>query len=313
MTIRNPNDRAIAQKILDAYPDRRLSKSTQAKYRALGKRYFLKHAAVTETSSKRTYYVRKAALTFYAVEMLRASLDTDDEKLFAQALSTLLKFHTEDVPGSAMRQGRKCPISNPQPVRGKRKSLQGLPQNWIDMMLANLSGPKRDWLLVLSAAGVRPQELANGVKVTPHKSGVIFEVLGAKTGKGYGQPVRQFYVVSKFATELAASGPQTITAISANAVSAFVSKLGRKIFKPHEAIESVSAYTFRHQFSADLKATNLLGDEISAILGHSVNDTKNHYGVRVQSRGSIKVKLLFATRPVKHVAKTPLHKASPTL
>lgn len=301
MTIRNLKDLAIAKKILAAYPHRNINANTRNRYMQTGAKFFRDHVGALNTHSKKTYYLRKAALTFYAIHMLDLAIVNDDEQLFHDALVTLKKFHTEDQPGDAIAQGKRCPIQDAKRTHGKRQSLSFLPDDWMEVMLKGVSGHHRLWLLLFSVGGVRPQEIVNGITVTPHHDGVILKVLGAKSAGKYGQPVREFYVKSWFAAELSLLGPQTISAGNASTVSSYVSKRGKKLFGDH--IDSASAYSYRHQFSANLKASDLSADEVSALLGHSVDDTKKHYGVRGQSRGTMKVKLLHASRPVKKVKK----------
>lgn len=305
MAIRNQHNLEIAKRILAAYPKRKLKAETQRKYMATGRQFFHDHEAVLNTRSKRTFYLRKAALNFYAINMLDLAIKTGDEKLFDDSLATLKKFFTEDAPGDAMARGGKCPIVNPAPTRGKRKSLAFIPSDWMEIMLEGVTGQHRQWLLLLSAAGVRPQEIENGITVTPHKTGVILTIHSAKSSGSYGQPLRVFYVESVFAHELAQGGEQFISAKTANSVSSYVSKLGRKVFGDRE--DSVSAYSYRSQFAANLKASDLSSDDVSAILGHSVDDTKKLYGIRSQSNGAVKATLIFATREVKRAIKsTPL-------
>ena len=48
----------------------------------------------------------------------------------------------------------------------------------------------------------------------------------------------------------------------------------------------VSAYSWRHQFSADLKRCGFASGEIAMALGHASDVTQRHYGAALQSKGT---------------------------
>jgi integrase len=168
----------------------------------------------------------------------------------------------------------------------------------------------RDWILLLAVAGMRPEEIAQGVKVQPIEGGVQLTIKGAKIDRGHGQPERIIAVNGALALLLAQGGSRTIEAPSANAVSNAAGRLGRKVFGERRT-HLVSAYSFRHQFASDLKASGLDGVTVSAVLGHSVNDTKKQYGTSKQARGLQTTRLISATRTVKVMKKSAFAQARP--
>ena len=288
----------LAKKLLKSYPERKVSQRTRERYLQTGAHHFCNHQSVIDTCKKATYYLRKAATTYYALEQLRYAIAHADEALLDTAVLTLGRFDTKLSGQSAINAGHKCPLKNTLPRCSKRQSLRGLPKNWRERLLAGVTGPIRQILLVLCAGGVRPEELASGVLVTPHEDGVILEVRGAKVSQSNGQPLRIIFVSSQFATELANGGKRVVSGPSANAISQAVGRQARKVFG--RRTHNVSAYSFRHQFAADLKsASNISDDDISAIMGHSASDTKRHYGTRSQSRSNIRVRLISASREVR--------------
>jgi integrase len=161
----------------------------------------------------------------------------------------------------------------------------------------------REWILLLAVGGVRPEEIAMGVQVQPTDGGVRLTIRGAKTDRRHGQPERVVAAEGPLALLLAAGGARTISAPSANNVSVAAGRLGRKVFGVRRS-NLVSAYSFRHQFASDLKASGLDGVTISAILGHSVDDTKKHYGSSKQARGLQTTRLVSSTRTVKVLKKS---------
>ena len=124
-------------------------------------------------------------------------------------------------------------------------------------------------MLLMAVAGVCPEEIAKGIAVQPIAGGVQLKIQGAKIDRGHGQPERVITVHGPLALMLAESGERTIKAPSANSVSLAAGRLGRKVFGDHRS-NPVSAYSFRHQFASDLKASGLDSVTVSAILGHSV-------------------------------------------
>ena len=302
----------LAERLLKSYPERKLSNETKARYLQTGERHFCKHQSVMDTCKKGTYYLRKAAITFYALEQLRYAIAHADEALLDAAVLTLGRFDTKLSGQPAVNAGRKCPLKNTLPRCSKRQSLRGLQANWRERLLSGVTGKAREILLVLCAGGVRPEEIASGVLVTPHENGVILEVKGAKVSQSNGQPLRIFFVSSPFAAELAIGGKRIITGPSANAISQAVGRQARKVFG--RRTHNVSAYSFRHQFAADLKsASNISDDDISAIMGHSASDTKRHYGTRSQSRSNIRVRLISASREVRPKQSWSRPQAGPAL
>lgn len=287
----------IAKQILNSLPKRSLNGTTERLYRKTGERFWAVPDEVYQTSSKRTYYLRKAAMTFYAEEQLKVAVERHDVVLIAHAAKVLLKFLRPEDPKDGTPAG-KCPIASPKKRQSKRQSLSGLPENWREILVQSSSGELKEWILVLAVAGVRPKEIENGVDISPVDGGARLTVLGAKTNNGHGQPLRVVEVMSDLACQLAKGGARRISAPSANRVSVAVGRLGRRVFK-RKAASNVSAYSFRHQLASDLKASGLFSLDVSAFLGHAVEDTKRQYGSHSQNRGSSQFKLVYASRIVK--------------
>jgi integrase len=149
----------------------------------------------------------------------------------------------------------------------------------------------RDVVAVLSATGARPEEFAKGIQVSVDDTDSLsFEILGAKTHQGkYGQE-RRLFTVKADRKELAylhkrvsdSGGGLRVEAASRRSVgqnsTAFQKRSSHRLRSP------ISAYVFRHQFSADLKASSLSGSEVSVALGHSVDETKSYYGAAQSAR-----------------------------
>lgn len=289
----------IANDVLRELPSRNLKEKTRRFYIKTARIYYYALHKVEETQSKRTYYVRRAALIYFAAEELKEALLTKTACKAARAMLVLAKFFSARAALYPQAGTGACPLASPVNRISKRRSLRGLPNDWREQMIAGAINPKMSAaLLLLAATGVRPSEVENGVSVIPVTGGVRVAVRGTKTDRGHGQPLRVFKVISTLAEKLGALGAQTIKIDSANRISSLAGRLGRKLFG-HTRACKVSAYSFRHMFASELKASQISGLDVSAILGHSVSDTKKSYGCAKQGRTGIRAKLLHASREVK--------------
>ncbi len=291
----------FAVAVLAAIPARELKPATEHLYECTGRLYYSNAGAALKTRSKRTYYLRKAALTYVATKELARAVVDGDASGAAKAMEVLARFTSGVTCHGSQINGQGCPLVNPTRRSSKRASLRGLPRNWRDQRVAAVSKPAlRRAILLMAATGVRPSEVEQGVSVQPVDGGIQVVVKGTKTDRQHGQPIRVFEVHSDLARALAQAleGTDSIKVEKANQLSVQVGRLGRRLFGKGSR-ETVSAYSLRHAFASDLKAAGLPGNEISALLGHSVADTKKHYGSSRQGRLAVTAKLVHATRPVK--------------
>ena len=288
-----------AYQLLSSHQRRSVSVRTHLRYMQTGKAFFGRHREIFETTSSRTYYLRKAALSFFAAFKLEEAIKNFDPKKFRLAFLTLEKLSTPLVGHAAVSAGRTCPIKRKGNRKSKNASLKNLPDDWREQMLDGVTGRHRDWLLLLSVAGVRPEEIARGVDVIPRHDGIALLIRGAKTSNGFGQPERVIFSVGDWETELAIGGARTIYAVNANAVSRYVIDRGAAVFSMTR--NPVSAYSYRHQFCSDLKGSDVPSLEAAALMGHSVEYMKKFYGRKVWSRRRLDVELLRATNAVKPI------------
>lgn len=301
----------FAQSVLAAIPARPLKPATKRLYELTGQLYYADAERALDTTSKRSYYLRKAALTYFATGKLRDAVQVGNAKDAAHALRVLARFTSGVTQSECAKEMPACPLLNPQRRASKRSSLRGLPANWRQVMLEAMRdstvGPA---LLLMAATGVRPSEVVNGVAVTPIAGGARVVVQGTKTDREHGQPLRIFEVQSELAVLLAQGGERLIKVDRANQISVEAGRIGRKLFGCRGRA-SVSAYSLRHAFASDLKAAGMSGKVISAILGHAAEDTKKHYGHPRQARMPIRAELVHAARPVRSVrASTPSQKVT---
>ncbi|XVO22225.1 MAG: hypothetical protein HEQ15_06820 [Betaproteobacteria bacterium] len=177
-------------------------------------------------------------------------------------------------------------------ANSKRKALRGLEANWQDQILAVAGHRYKDTVAVLALSGARPSEFESGIRVKKSTSGqVVIEIRGSKTHGGkFGQDLRTLTVDATSSNcgkhllaQLEASRGELVVTGDAKSISRRVGEYGRAAFPKKR--DAVSAYAFRHQVAADLKASGLPDAEISTALGHCSDQTKRFYGAKQSARG----------------------------
>lgn len=279
------------------------------------------------TTANGFYYYRAAWVHHYASEISAALskakaehtnrvLNIQELRMKLDALVVELQRYPPDPLGHRFANnvlGKWKQLSSQQPTTGgraknhsKRARLKGLPRDWREQMFDGLrvKSKYRDVVAVLSATGARPEEFAKGIHVSVVDSDSLsFEILGAKTHQGkYGQE-RRLFIVKADRKELAYlhkrvsnSGGGLRVEAEAGALSDKIRQLSKKVFPTLRS--PISAYVFRHQFSADLKASSLSGSEVSVALGHSVDETKSYYGAAQSARSPGGVRHVQGSRQV---------------
>lgn len=188
----------------------------------------------------------------------------------------------------------------------KKARLSGLPLDWREKMFLALreDSQYRDIVATLSASGARPVEFESGVLVESDGVGLRFTIAGAKSNGGkFGQAERSFTIEANrteivyLSARVSAAGGRLLVKGHAGAISDRIRALSRTAFPLLKS--TVSSYVFRHQVAADLKASGLEESDVSAVLGHSSDETKGRYGSARSARGCLTVKKVTATQPVK--------------
>lgn len=261
------------------------------------------------TASKRTYYRRRAALTWGAQQALEQMLREQDRAqkagdwnqvrrvvgMIAGILNLLERYPPQREAGQGLREGAVCPIEDPQPRQSKRRGLAKLPSNWREQMWLILpkASKYRAAIAVLELAGARPSELVTGVDVVSDGDGRLhITIYGSKRGVDgqHGRESRTITVAAdtvqaKWLWQAAADagGGLRVSVENPKRLADEVSRLGRRLW-PRKR-DTVTPYSYRHAFAADVKAQHPEDwDTIAAALGHCVAETQRHYGRAKQSR-----------------------------
>lgn len=302
-----------ARAVRKALPERNVSKATEQQYW----REFNRLKAREEggprpedgTQSKRTYYRRRAAVAYVSQELLgwclaeqdKAQKEGDWPKVaeyvrgIEYALAVLERYPPQIQAGQGLREGAVCPVENPKPCHSKRKGLAYLPADWRQQMWEIIppDSKYRNAIAVLQLAGARPSELAQGVEVLAVAGGLRITIHGTKRGED-GQHGRETRVIKVDDESPAATwlwrksaeqeGALSVRIASPRRLADEVTRLGRRLWPRKK--DTVSPYSYRHAFAADVKAQFPDDwDTIAAALGHSVPETQRLYGRAQQSRG----------------------------
>ncbi|MBH2035137.1 MAG: site-specific integrase [Pseudomonadales bacterium] len=272
--------RAIAKPILDRYNG--LAESTKAEYRQIMLRLDGAHwhDYATARQLRNPSAVRAAWRVFMAYwlsEALRESehAPTAEARAAARALARNYAAQLMTEEQYVLPQKQRCNS------KAKRSSLAGLPSNWRDQLLGAIPSKHQLHCAMMLLTGARPEELGKPIelRVLPDSSLEIL-IQGAKVSDNTdaGQTWRRLTLRGGLAEQLRQAvvrkgGHITVAPKQGlglqKAIAAAAQKLG---------FQSVSAYSLRHAFAADLKAQKADPDAISLALGHVSRASKSRYG-----------------------------------
>jgi len=193
---------------------------------------------------------------------------------------------------------------------GHRRSIIGLPKDWRQKVIEALLRTKNTHsihAIVAMLTGCRPQELLNGVKIKYREPGQIeFVIRGAKVTERSGQPTRTLVIDSsqnKFAVNLERhlkfkDGHEMELSIkSKDSFQKAVVRAAKRV-----GFKKVTPYSFRNQFSADLKSDGWDRVSIAIALGHINDRTQQVYGAVNQGKGGNCLLEVSGDRSVKEVS-----------
>lgn len=205
-------------------------------------------------------------------------------------------------------QGAEKPTAA-QPKRSARKTLPPSPE-WPGKAFEAATPAQRPAVAVLWASGCRPAEVEMGVDVSKRAGGevIVLEVPGAKVRANAGQPRRSIAIKAD------SEAGRALLAILGDKERLTVSRPAQRIAKDFADIRkkaglAVSAYSFRHQFAAEMKAkfgSHTVGaEQVAAAMGHRVTRSQQHYGAKAQAKGGSGVIAVKAVEAVKETRQRP--------
>lgn len=248
---------------------------------------------------KQSFYAMKAALQWRSRTALEDGLrrlfslgrfDSDNLQCILEIgkLQSSCSHHDElcsiELTDSLVLSGRL-----PRPARPKKLVLPRIEHNWRERFLEiNFKSPKyRSAGVLLSFCGLRPAELAAGVRVERVNDVVETHILGAKVTDTSGQPWRSLALKAEmlprwFLDELA-GGPMTYTA-KEDPMRTHLHRLSGQLYPNRKPSIILSAYVFRHAFATDLFDDGWPIEEVAAALGEFAAETASWYGTRRRGR-----------------------------
>ncbi|MFH1914231.1 MAG: tyrosine-type recombinase/integrase, partial [Pseudomonadota bacterium] len=192
-----------------------------------------------------------------------------------------------------------APPTNRKPVkRSKRRYIGKLNRtvpDWRDLIFDALPQQHRMAVALLNLTGCRPAELEKPVLIRALDDGRLEVTLhGSKLSAVSGQEQRTMIFnpgKSKWANGILG----TVTNSGEAETTFCLSTSGRSLRYAHSRAVSralgakwqgkVSLYSYRHSFSADLKAKGFDRDEIAMAMGHNSDRSQTSYGLANQSVG----------------------------
>jgi integrase len=300
------------ERIIPADAKYLISSKTRAEYSKVGNRIFEStgdagfFGVFEKVNNKRYFYKLLASLRYYLAQDLFSKhvhevidaipniKDLDDiDQIYQRNLRFLSILRDFNKINHAKYKGEN------KKKKSKRQALAGLPKDWT-LELANKAKSSKYYIEVLVSilTGCRPIELKNGIEVIrfyDEQSScdcVAFDIKSAKLKTDEVKNVRRLVfslnepneILNLLLDETGLIDEQdTFTALITSEVNFTVAvrRIAQELWPKHQ--KSVTAYCFRHQFSANLKK-NGTSEFISAALGHTSQKTKKNYGLSSQGR-----------------------------
>lgn len=217
-----------------------------------------------------------------------------------QAAQKAVTIALRALKAAQLVEKAEAPAERSGPKRSKRRSLARLPRDFRERACAAATEQQRPGLAVLWATGCRPAELEHGVRVQLRDGCLSVRIQGAKVTEVTGHEWRELYL------DQDSGAGRALLELLGDRKAIHVQRGAKRLGKDIEAIRGklglrgLSAYSFRHQTSADAKSAGMTTEEIAQALGHVSTRTQKAYGTARQSRGGgCAVTLAEASRPVR--------------
>ncbi len=252
----------------------------------------------------RTRLVERAAARRCLAALIMLAHQNNDQARVSELYASVLEIQAvADANELAYSEGRW--LGKKHFRNSKKAGIQKLPNDWKDKICSIMS--KHRYLKcvqILACIGCRPSEIEKGVMVHRKSDGIYFEIIGAKVDKVRGQVWRQ--IVLPLNHLIASKIPDGKYSGDKKSISETITRMALKL-----GFEGISAYSFRHQFASDLKATGVNKTNIAMALGHQTEVTQQTYGNSGAGR-KISMKVIAEKKPreVQIKSKTNLYKVS---
>ena len=185
----------------------------------------------------------------------------------------------------------------------KRKTIKRLPLGWRNVIFARAlqkNSKYADAVATLSLTGCRPAEIEKGVVFEIYNDELKVTIFGAKTHGGkFGSPIRSF-VMSEDSLAFDHIRERCINEGGSFTVIAKAKAIGDAVslMAKDTKLANVSAYSFRHQMSADLKAGGFDTESVAKVLGHSTDRSQTYYSAASGKGGGRNISNIEGREPV---------------
>ena len=198
----------------------------------------------------RTRLVERAAARRCLAALIMSAHLANDQARVSELYASVLQIQSiADANEIAYAEGA---WSGKKHFRNSKKaSIKKLPSDWKDQ-ICEIMGKHRyiNEVRILACIGCRPAEIEMGVVVYRKPDGLYFEIKGAKVDGLRGQVWRQ--IILPLDHPIASKIDDGIYSAKKKSISEIITRQALKL-----GFEGVSAYSFRHQFSSDLKASGI--------------------------------------------------------
>lgn len=294
-----------------------VSDTTRAQYNRIIKRRLSGAVPDLAGLSRASWFPARAALKAGLAARVNAAMTAQTkaqrEGDFARA-EKLVKVADEALDQLAALEKAKAP----KPEKVQNSARQRLPkargETWQAKVYDAATEVMRPAIAVMWATGARPAELEKGVDIERVAGGLRVRIPGAKVNnaKKAGQPVRVLLIKEDtpagraLAAALADEPKITVQRKAARIGKDFTDHIRPRL----PASYQVSAYSFRHQAAANMKAD--LGDagKVATAMGHRSTRSQQHYGTRRQGQTGggavIDAKATHKPKETRGMVKAPL-------
>ena len=164
-------------------------------------------------------------------------------------------------------------------VESKRLKLKKLPVDWQVQIFERFERNKSTYLrslAILMSTGCRPIELEKGIVIRKNSDDVFeLEIKSAKKNEGNKRIIRSNNPALNTAFNDLNLGGETEIITNKKRLATILRETANSL-----SLNGVSAYSYRHAFSSDLKASEMSSEEISIAMGHISISTQRMYGFK---------------------------------
>ncbi|MHB1677565.1 MAG: hypothetical protein ACYCSS_08545 [Sulfuriferula sp.] len=292
--------------------------TTQRDYLKTAERLIaLSKSPMNHANTGNSFYKYSAAWKYYWREELRKLLmqanhqQQTDRTAWNETITTIMAvmavlepYLSESLNKHTWRK-RKGDIEKTGLVvksHSKRKTIRRLPDSWRHDVFGLAVSKCSKYISViatLSLTGCRPAEIVKGVLFELRNDGVLsVTIQGAKRHGGkYGAEWRSFDLQddgSDAFQHIKKLCIETNSELIANSClvlypAAKVSETVRTLVKNTKFEKKVSAYSFRHQLTADVKALGFDAADTARMLGHCTDRSQTYYSAACKNGGGRKI------------------------